>query len=83
MPTGGQSVHHVKSGIYSRHPNCCYDGDTEEPQQPQPQQLLIEPLEYLSEALVAHTLDEVAYGGMVEDLVVYVQEAEPAERQIL
>ena len=52
-------------------------------QQPQPQQLLVEQLEYLTEPLVAYTLDEVADRGVVEHLVVYGQEAEPAEGDVL
>ena len=52
-------------------------------QQSQPQQLFVEPLEYLPEALVPHTLYEVADSGVIEHLVVYRQEAEPAKCQIL
>ena len=52
-------------------------------QQPKPQQLFVEQLEYLTEPLVAYALDEVADRGVIEHLVVYGQEAEPAEGDVL
>ena len=52
-------------------------------QQSQPQQLPVEAIEYVSEALIADTLDEVADGRVVEHPVVYRQEIEPAKRDAL
>ena len=52
-------------------------------QQSQPQQLPVEAIEYLAEALIADALDEVADGRVVEHPVVYRQETEPAKRDVL
>ena len=52
-------------------------------QQPQPQQLFVDQLEYLTEPLVAYAFNEVADCGVTEPLVVYGQEAEPANGNVL
>ena len=52
-------------------------------QQPQPQQLLVESMEYSPESFVADSLDEVADGRVVEDLIVDSKEAEPSKCDVL